>query len=50
MRRGSTQMGRLFASPFGFLKCAGSLVLMVAVILIVIALMAMLLSGHISHV
>jgi hypothetical protein len=50
IRRGSSQLGRLFASPLGVLKLVGALILMLLGIFAIVALLGFLLSGHISHV
>lgn len=50
MRRGSSQMGRLFASPFGVLKLVGTLILMLVGVFAIVALLALMFGGHVSHV
>ena len=50
MRRGSSQLGRLFASPFGALKLVGTLILMVVGVVVVVALLALVTGGRVSHV
>jgi len=50
LSRGLNHVSGLLFAPFGFLKCAGTLILAIVGIFIVVGLIGFLLAGHISHV